>query len=271
MLEYFPHDGYVTCVSFSPTDKYKFVSGCLDEKVRIWNIRSILDKNSIILSQEIDDKKITESPLKKGIKDKNNLYLQNYLCIQGSITAISFYPTGDKLAIGTHKGNVIVYEIKGNKQSYKGSFSCKNRIGKKITSIEFINKNEAIISTCDSRIRHLSMNDGTIIHKYKGFVNEESMIKFCIDYTSDIILTGSDNGYCYVWDINWAQRKNSTYEYFIPYPKHLVHCSLIVPEKCYCNYLKKIMKITNKLLITSIIINATNHGTLEILLNIDDK
>jgi hypothetical protein len=44
-----------------------------------------------------------------------------------------------------------------------------------------------------------------------------------------------------------------------------------VPEKCYCNFLKKIMKLTQKLLITSIIINGTNRGRLEILLNIEGK
>ena len=47
--------------------------------------------------------------------------------------------------------------------------------------------------------------------------------------------------------------------------------SLIVPEKIYCNYMKKIFKITNQLMISSIIINATNKGRLEVLLNIDDE
>ena len=46
---------------------------------------------------------------------------------------------------------------------------------------------------------------------------------------------------------------------------------LIVPEKIYCNFMKKIFKITNKLMILSIIINATDKGRLEILLNIDDE
>ena len=46
---------------------------------------------------------------------------------------------------------------------------------------------------------------------------------------------------------------------------------LIVPEKIYCNYMKKILKITNKLMIYSIIINATDKGRLEILLNIDEE
>ena len=65
--------------------------------------------------------------------------------------------------------------------------------------------------------------------------------------------------------------KNSNYEYFKPYSHETIQCSLIVPEKIYCNFVKKILRITNKLMISSIIINATNEGRLEILLNIDDE
>ena len=117
----------------------------------------------------------------------------------------------------------------------------------------------------------MSMNDGKLIHKYKGYLNENSMIRSCIDYNYDIIITGSDDGFCYVWNIHSDEKKNLNYEYFKPYTKDIIHCSIIVPEKCYCNFLKKIMKITNKLIVCSIIINASDKGRLEVLLNIDEK
>ena len=99
------------------------------------------------------------------------------------------------------------------------------------------------------------------------------MIKSCIDYNYDIIISGSEDGFVYVWDIYNIDKdkRNSNYEYFKPYLKEKIQCSLIVPEKIYCNFMKKIIKITNKLLISSIIINATDKGRLEILLNIDDE
>ena len=279
-IESFEHTKMVTCVSFSPTEKYKFASGCLDKFVRIWDFKDILNahynnlnenSNKELQSIDIDSNEHNSINLNK-IKKYNILYFN----IEEKITSISFFPTGEKIAIGTHNGKIIIYEIKSNKFDYKGSFSCKNRIGKnsfgkKITSIEFFNKNNAIISSCDSRIRLMSMNDGKIIHKYKGYLNENSMIRSSIDFNYDIIISGSEDGYCYVWDIENEEKKIFNYENFKPYSQEKVHCSLIVSEKCYCNFFKKIMKITNKLIITSIIINGTDKGRLEILLNIDDK
>jgi WD40 repeat protein len=272
-IECFNHEKIVTCVSFSPTDENIFITGCLDKIVRIWNLENILNEN----------------------KSKNNIYSNKfekykmkYFNIEEKITAIQFYPYGNKIAIGTHNGKITIFETRENLEKtdnnedkyfyYKGSFTCRNRIGKnsfgkKITSIQFINKNEAVISSCDSRIRLISMNDGKKLCKYKGHINEDSMIKSSIDHNFDIIISGSEDGFCYVWDIydSDEDNKNSNYEYFKPYKHDKVQCSLIVPEKIYCNFMKKIIKITNKLMITSIIINATNNGRLEVLLNIDDE
>ena len=277
-IQSFDHGNIVTCVSFSPTDKFKFASGCLDKFIRIWDFRDILDKfynnnnNSNIESQ--NDAKIIDSELKNLKKLKK--YIFQYFNIEEKITAISFYPSGDKIVIGTHNGKIIIYEIRSDNCFYKASFNCRNRIGKnsmgkKITSIEFLNKNYSVISSSDSRIRLISMNDGKLIHKYKGYTNENSWIKSSIDYNYDVIITGSEDGLCYVWNLYNEEKKNLNYESFKPYSHEVVHCSLIVPEKCYCNFLKKIMKLTHKLLITSIIINGTNRGRLEILLNIEGK
>jgi WD40 repeat protein len=177
-IECFNHEKIVTSVSFSPTEKSIFITGCLDKIIRIWDISSLLDEND---SKNINQKKF----------DINEKYNKDYFNIEEKITSLNYFPSGDGMAIGTHNGKLIIYELKGDKYFYKGSFSCKNRIGKnsfgkKITSIEFLNKNYAIISSCDSRIRLLSMNDGKIIHKYKGYLNENSMIKSCIDYNYDI-------------------------------------------------------------------------------------
>jgi len=282
-IQSFDHGNIVTCISFSPTDKFIFASGCLDKFIRIWDFKDILDKfynnnnDSKNVNQDIESQngtKIIDSEMKNLKKLKK--YIFQYFNIEEKITAISFYPTGDKIVIGTHNGKIIIYEIRSDNCFYKASFNCRNRIGKnsmgkKITSIEFLNKNYSIISSSDSRIRLISMNDGKLVHKYKGYTNENSWIKSSIDYNYDVIITGSENGFCYIWNIYGDEKKNLNYECFKPYSHEVVHCSLIVPEKCYCNFLKKIMRITHKLLITSIIINGTNRGRLEILLNIEGK
>ena len=64
---------------------------------------------------------------------------------------------------------------------------------------------------------------------------------------------------------------NNKYEFFKPFSKELIECTLIAHEKCYVNYMQKILKLTNKILILSIIVNGTSKGRLEILLNIDES
>ena len=264
-IECFNHEKIVTCVSFSPTEKNIFITGSLDKIVRIWDI------TNIFLEKE-DNNKIN--------KDKYTFekYNKDYFNIEEKITSLNFSPSGKEIIIGTHNGKIIKYEFRGDKYYYTGSFTCRNRLGKnsfgkKVTSIQFLNNKYAIISSCDSRIRLLSMNDGKIICKYKGHLNENSMIKSEFDHNYDIIISGSEDGFVYIWDLYNidSNKKNSNYEYFKPYAHEKIQCALIVPEKIYCNFVKKILKITNKLMISSIIINATNEGRLEILLNIDDE
>ena len=54
-----------------------------------------------------------------------------------------------------------------------------------------------------------------------------------------------------------VQRAIDFYESFKPIERDVVECAIIVDEKCYTNYFKKILKLTNKINIISIFINST--------------
>jgi WD40 repeat protein len=56
-----------------------FVSGCFDKIVRIWN------------------------PERAKVVD--------YINVQEYITAVSFFPTGDHIAVGSHTGRCSIYEV----------------------------------------------------------------------------------------------------------------------------------------------------------------
>ena len=45
--------------------------------------------------------------------------------------------------------------------------------GKKVTSIQFIDKIHAVISISDSLIRLVDMSIGKILYQYKGFTNKK--------------------------------------------------------------------------------------------------
>ena len=242
----FIHNDMLTSVSFHPFDDNIFITGCLDRFIRIWKILS--------------DKK------------------PEYFNIEEKITSLSYFPSGESVAIGTHNGKIIIYDVEP-KISYNYSFFVRNRVGKnslgkKVTNIEFVNRNSALITTCDSRIRYVSIPDGKMIHKYKGLINEKSMIRAHCDMNYDLVISGSENGYCYIWSRNNKEdknKKNYHYEYFKPFSKDIVECSMFVNENCMAGYLKKFFKLITNVFVISIIVNATDKGRIQILLNIDNS
>ena len=302
ILKKFDHNEIITCISFSPTNPNIFISGCFDRFIRIFNI-----EDSIIYNNEnIENKLYNENDNCIDIKKKkNNLLndtistinvnrnkeenlninnideqknLPNYFNINEIITSVAFFPEGNKVAIGTHNGKVLVYSI-FPKICYLYNFFCRNKLGKfssgkKITSIDFTDKKNALITTSDSRIRYISMIDGKILCKYKGHANLNSMIRSGLDLCNDILISGSEDNFCYIWSLFNKENKmikNYSYEYFKPFARENIYCSLVVPEFCYVDYIKKIYKYTTKINIISVIINATDNGRLEVLLNVDDN
>ena len=265
LIKKYKHDDYVTCVQFSPTDENIFITGCFDKYIRIYKIN--------------DDNKVNKK--NKNMKDISRTITDSFgfFNIADKITSLSFYPDGSQIAIGTMNGKIHVYDLLSNKGRYSHNFNCRNRVGKnslgkKVTSINFINKKNAIISTCDSCVRLVSMDEGKNLSKYKGYVNENGMIRTDIDLSNDIIIAGSEDGYCYSWKMlaeDTHYLKNYNYECFKPFERDVVECCIIVNEECFTNYMKKVLRFTNKINILSIIINSTDNGKIEVLLNINEE
>ena len=265
LIKKYKHDDYVTCVQFSPTDENIFITGCFDKYIRIYKIN--------------DDNKVNKK--NKNMKDISRTITDSFgfFNIADKITSLSFYPDGSQIAIGTMNGKIHVYDLLSNKGRYSHNFNCRNRVGKnslgkKVTSINFINKKNAIISTCDSCVRLVSMDEGKNLSKYKGYVNENGMIRADIDLSNDIIISGSEDGYCYSWKMlaeDTDYLKNYNYECFKPFERDVVECCIIVNEECFTNYMKKVLRFTNKINILSIIINSTDNGKIEVLLNINEE
>ena len=275
LIEKYEHNDFVTCVQFSPIDQNIFITGCFDKYIRIYNISNeIKKKNNVNMKEENK----TEKKNLKESKTFSSKKIKDFFNLADKITSISIFPEGRQLAIGTINGKINIYDILNQQIRYNHSFTCRNRVGKnclgkKITSINFINKKNAVVTTCDSCVRLISMNDGKNISKYKGYENEQSMIRASVDLNSDVIISGSENGFCYIWHIikDEKKRKNYNYEYFQPFSRDIIECSIIIDEKCFVNYIKKVLKLTNKINIISVIINSTNNGKIEVLLNINEE
>lgn len=244
-----------------------FITACLDLKIYIWNTKRSKDPFYIIYVNEI-------------------------------ITKALFFPDGSKLCLGSIKGNIFIYNVKDN-FSYSYSFHVRNKnkkgsMKKKITDIKFIKKNEIIVTTNDSRIRIININDGSVIQKFKGHKNMEGMLKcdFCENY--EIIISPSEDKYVYLWNIekkkkldimndlvininnetNKEQKLNNkkiyNYEYFKPkYSERKEYCTqcLFLEGQNLINYNHKIYNNELLIYIKNIIILTTNKGNIQVLLN----
>ena len=251
-----------------------FITACLDLKVYIWNTKRSKDPFYIIYVNEI-------------------------------ITKALFFPDGSKLCLGSIKGNIFIYNVKDN-FSYSYSFHVRNKnkkgsMKKKITDIKFIKKNEILVTTNDSRIRIININDGSVIQKFKGHKNMEGMLKcdFCENY--EIIISPSEDKYVYLWNIEkkkkldvmndlvininnatnkeqkLSNKKIYNYEYFKPkYSERKEYCTqcLFLEGQNLINYNHKIYNNELLIYIKNIIILTTNKGNIQVLLNfnaLEDK
>ena len=246
--------------------------------------KNIISKNKRKKINKINN--IDTNPANNTLDDinKTNQYLEqtyknriDYFNIAQKITSLSYFPDGSKIAIGTEKGKIYVYNTFPKIDYNNNFFVSKKKLGifhdgKKVTNIQFIDKIHAIIATCDSCIRLADMIAGKILYQYKGYVNKDYMTRAYSDLNDDVIIAGGEDGHCYLWNLidKKSKKENENYVKFKPFSKELITCSLIVGENCYTNYMQKILKLTNKIIIVSIIINGTSKGRLEVLLNIDE-
>jgi WD40 repeat protein len=75
----------------------------------------------------------------------------------------------------------------------------KNR-GRKISGIDPLpGEDKILVTSNDSRIRLYNLRDHSLSCKYKGYLNSSSQIKATFSRDGQYIISGSEDGYVYVW------------------------------------------------------------------------
>jgi len=107
----------VTCIQFNPVDDRYFISGSLDEKVRIWSIpkREIVD----------------------------------WVDLHEMVTAACYTPDGKGALIGSHKGSCHLYDTSDDMLCYKKRIDLQNKKRKsrqkKITGFQVLISNKHML------------------------------------------------------------------------------------------------------------------------------
>lgn len=170
-LKTFSHSDYVTCIQFNPVDDNYFISGSLDEKVRIWRIPD------------------------RQVVDWNDLHEM--------VTAACYTPDGQGALVGSHKGSCYLFDTSENKLHYKSLIDLQNKkkksSHKKITGFQFTpgSSSEVLMTSADSRIR--VVNGVELVHKFKGFRNTSSQISASLAANGKYVICASEDSHVYIW------------------------------------------------------------------------
>uniref|UniRef100_A0A7S1T0F1 WD repeat-containing protein 44 n=1 Tax=Tetraselmis chuii TaxID=63592 RepID=A0A7S1T0F1_9CHLO len=198
-LRTFNHTDFVTCVQFHPSNDKVFMSGSIDGKVRLWNIPRI--------------------------------HVLDFADCHQMVTAASFSPDGDQVAVGTMAGKCRFYACRDTKLTYEAQLNVCTVKGRnrKITGIRFMptDKTKVLITSNDSRLRLYNTTEYQQCCKYKGLINKNAQIRASFSGNGRYILCGSDQGQVFVWStvnplipaVNpsytaFRKDKNSSYEAF---------------------------------------------------------
>lgn len=98
------------------------------------------------------------------------------------------------------------------------------------------------------------------------------MIRASFEEIYDLVISASDDGNTCIWKKNHpnssGELKNKFYEYFKAFEnKEASTCSLFTVDVALSGFIKKILKVTNKFFLKSVIINTSSNGKIQVLIN----
>jgi len=164
LKKYRGHLSRVNCCKFNQTECTLIISGSYDSTVRIWDTRS--RSNDPI--QILDDAKDSIP----------SLQVSQHEILTGSVD-----------------GYTRLYDLR------KGRLT-EDCIGEPITSVTFTNDSQCVlVSSLDSKVRLMDKDSGGALNTYQGHTNKEFKIDSCLTSTDSHIISGSEDGSVYIWDL----------------------------------------------------------------------
>jgi len=166
--KYRGHTSKVNTVKFNQPDCSVIFSASYDCTVRCWDCRT---RNTEAI-QIIDDAKDSIS----------SLQLSDAEIVTGSVD-----------------GYVRTYDIR------QGQLK-EDCIGEPVTCVNLTGDNQCILtSTLDNCIRLVDKDTGSVLNKFEGHVNKEYKLDSCVSTSDAYVVSGSEDGNIYVWDLVQAK------------------------------------------------------------------
>ncbi|OBA20381.1 WD40 repeat-like protein, partial [Metschnikowia bicuspidata var. bicuspidata NRRL YB-4993] len=192
-LETFRHCDFVTALRFHPTDDRFFVSGALDNRLRLW----LILEHSVAYMNDLGDNAL--------------------------ITALEFTPLGNYCVAGGFNGLLFALETQGlllvkrievtrrpsnaghsaHSTTISGIKVFENPTCADVPSLA-LTKWNLLITTSDSTVRLVDLSLRKLVTRFKGNSNHSSSIVASLSEDCRYIVCGSEDHWCYVWENNNA-------------------------------------------------------------------
>ncbi|PIA41824.1 hypothetical protein AQUCO_02200331v1 [Aquilegia coerulea] len=170
-LQVFPHNNYVTCIQFNPTDDGYFISGSIDGKVRIWGL--------------------------------SECRVVDWADVRDIITAICYQPDGQGFVVGSISGHCRFYDASGNNLQLDAQISVQGRkksSNNRITGFQFSPEDaqKVMITSADSKVRIFDGLD--VVHKYRGLRKSGSQMSASFTSNGKHIVSVGEDSRVYMWN-----------------------------------------------------------------------
>ncbi|KAH7413630.1 WD40-repeat-containing domain protein [Phaeosphaeria sp. MPI-PUGE-AT-0046c] len=108
--------------------------------------------------------------------------------------------------VAVHDAEIVAASVDGRVRSYdmRTGMCQADVIGLPCTSLDVSKKGtEMLVSSLDSTIRLMDRGNGEMLKAYKdeAFINQDLRVRSTLGLNDSVLLSGSDNGMVFVWDI----------------------------------------------------------------------
>ncbi|XP_060592589.1 WD repeat domain-containing protein 83-like [Ruditapes philippinarum] len=163
LRRYRGHAGTVNCVRFNE-ESTLVLSGSIDSTVKIWDLKSRKMEPVQVLDESKD----------------------SVTCIQVS---------DHEILTGSADGRIRRYDLRNGKLH-------TDLIGKSVTSVNFTRDAQCVlVSTLDNSLKLMDKDSGEMLNEYTGHKNSDYRIDSCLNSKDTHILSGSEDGFVYIWDL----------------------------------------------------------------------
>lgn len=164
------HAARVNAVRWAGEAEELLVSASLDGCVKVWDLKSGAHRPVVSLEEARD-----------------------------SVSALAV--AGHEILAGSVDGRVRSYDVRMGMVTVDVVAPGK---GDGVTSLDLGKGGETVlVGTLGSKIRLMDRRDGTCLKTFEGegFKNEEYRIRSCLAMGDNVVVSGSENGEIYVWDV----------------------------------------------------------------------